>query len=113
MNTLVTRKIISREELRALPNKVYSKREILNLALQHIIDPIYTQVLFTAEECGRTTQTFYPNRTYFIHGTKRVTIAMESVVEELTRLFPGCEFELLQIADSEEGDEPTGIKISW
>ena len=113
MNTPVTRKTVTREELRALPNKVYSKQELLNLALQYIIDPIYTQVLYTAEECGRTTQTFYPNRTYFIHGTKPVTIAMESVVEELTRLFPGCNIELLQIFDSEEGDEPTGIKISW
>jgi hypothetical protein len=113
MNTHVTRKTLTREELRALPNKVYSKQELLNLALQYIIDPIYTQVLFTAEECGRTTQTFYPNQTYFIHGTKPVTITMESVVEELNRLFPGCDIEILQTDDSDEGSEPTGIKISW
>ena len=110
MNTPITRKILTREELRALPNKVYSKQELLNLALKYIIDPIYTQVLYTAEECGRTTQTFYPNRTYFLHGTTRVTIAMKSVVEELTRLFPDCDIEVIA---AEEGDEPTGIQISW
>ena len=108
MNTPITR-----EALRALPNKVYSKDELINLALRYIVNPIYTQVLYTAEKCGRTTQTFYPNRTYLIHDTKPVTISMESLVEELTRLFPGCDIEVLQINDSEEGDEPTGIKISW
>jgi hypothetical protein len=104
---------ITREELRALPTKVYSKRELLNLALKCITDPIYTQVLYSAENCGLHTQTFYPNRTYFIHGTQRVTIAMESVVEELTRLFPGCDIEVIPLIDSEEGDVPNGVKISW
>ena len=104
---------ITREELRALPTKVYNKRELLNLALKCIVDPIYTQVLYSAENCGMTTQKFYPNRTYFLHGTQRVTIAMESVVEELTRLFPGCDIEVIPQVDSEEGDEPTGIQISW
>lgn len=108
MNTPITR-----EELRALPTKVYSKRELLNLALKCITDPIYTQVLYNAENCGLHAQKFYPNRTYFLHGTKRVTIAMESVVEELTRLFPGCDIEVIPQVDSEEGDEPTGIQISW
>ena len=104
---------ITREELRALPTKVYSKRELLNLALKCITDPIYTQVIYSAENCGLHAQKFYPNRTYFLHGTQRVTIAMESVVEELTRLFPGCDIEVIPQVDSEEGDEPTGIQISW
>ncbi len=104
---------ITREELRALPTKVYSKRELLNLALKCITDPIYTQVLYSAENCGLHTQTFYPNRTYFIRGTQRVTIAMESVVEELSRLFPGCDIEVIPLLDSEEGDVPNGVKISW
>ena len=104
---------ITREELRALPTKVYSKRELLNLALKCIVDPIYTQVLYSAENCGMTTQKFYPNRTYFLHGTQPVTIAMESVVEELTRLFPGCVIEVIPQVDSEEGDELTGIQIIW
>jgi hypothetical protein len=104
---------ITREALRELPNKVFSKRELLNLALKCITDPIYTQVLYTAENCGLHTQTFYPNRTYFIHGTQRVTIAMESVVEELSRLFPGCDIEVIPLLDSEEGDVPNGVKISW
>jgi hypothetical protein len=108
MNTPITR-----EALRALPTKVYSNGELLNLALKCIVDPIYTQVLFTAENCGLHTQTFYPNRTYFIHGTRRVTVAMESVVEELTRLFPGCDIEVIPLVDSEEGDIPNGVKISW
>ena len=104
---------ITREALRELPNKVFCKRELLNLALKCITDPIYTQVLYTAENCGLHTQTFYPNRTYFIHGTQRVTIAMESVLEELTRLFPGCDIEVIPLVDSEEGDIPNGVKISW
>ena len=104
---------ITREDLRALPNKVYTRRELLTGALKCITDPIYTQVLFTAENCGLHTQTFYPNRTYFIHGTQPVTIAMESVVEELSRLFPGCDIEIIPLVDSEEGDIPNGVKISW
>jgi hypothetical protein len=99
---------ITRETLRALPNKVYSDKELQALALGYAVENIYTQVIYSAK-CGRTTQTFYPNLRYCADDDTPVTVMMDEVIEKLEKLFPDSYVAIIPVED----DEPTGLKISW
>ena len=100
---------VTRETLRALPNKVYSDKELRALTLGYVVDPIYTQVIYNAKR-GRTTQTFYPNLTYCADDITPVTVTMEEVIRELEKIFPDS---YVAMVPAEDDDEPTGLKISW
>jgi hypothetical protein len=100
---------VSREQLILLNGKKETEQELNTKKLFHIIDPIYHMVIFTARNRSIRSYTY---KIGYISDTD-----LETILQRLRNLFPGCSVRYNTEPDYECGgsspNNSTSVIVDW